>query len=241
VFWGGHGIITKSKETRRRLLFSDTDNNNPKNLDFYSLQEALKNSAYNSGFARQVYFIDACANPLYTEHFDITGVEQAGERFSSNGDAQNNKQFVLYASPEYEIAENQAGTGSFSQAVMEELIKLPKDCLLPNMEHLTEQVTDNLLADDKPNPVSWLLHWDGSQEEYGSGFPKIDWREVCREMLAERQKLTSNPLTSTEGIALQVKDVYVGVGLVERKKQSKLQDDKKLSEQQDSFDSKKGS
>ncbi|MFW9264755.1 HEAT repeat domain-containing protein, partial [Nostoc sp. CALU 546] len=41
-------------------------------------------------------------------------------------------------------------------------------------------------------------------------------------MLAERRKLTTNPLTSTEGVALQVDDVYVPLGLIERKKQSKL-------------------
>ncbi len=41
-------------------------------------------------------------------------------------------------------------------------------------------------------------------------------------MLAERRKLTTNPLTSTEGVALQVDDVYVPLGLVERKKPPKL-------------------
>ncbi|MEH2160956.1 MAG: HEAT repeat domain-containing protein, partial [Nostoc sp.] len=44
-------------------------------------------------------------------------------------------------------------------------------------------------------------------------------------MLAERRKLTTNPLTSTEGVALQVDDVYVPLGLVERKKVSKRQGD----------------
>ncbi|WP_298910291.1 NACHT domain-containing protein, partial [uncultured Nostoc sp.] len=42
--------------------------------------------------------------------------------------------------------------------------------------------------------------------------------------MAERRKLTTNPLTSTEGVALQVDDVYVPLGLVERKKQSKHKD-----------------
>ncbi|WP_392481372.1 HEAT repeat domain-containing protein [Nostoc sp. C110] len=44
-------------------------------------------------------------------------------------------------------------------------------------------------------------------------------------MLAERRSLTTNPLTSTEGVALQVDDVYVPLGLVERKKPSKPQGD----------------
>ncbi|MDB9443527.1 HEAT repeat domain-containing protein [Sphaerospermopsis kisseleviana CS-549] len=40
-------------------------------------------------------------------------------------------------------------------------------------------------------------------------------------MLAERQKLTTNPLTHAEGVNFRVQDVYVPLGLVERKKQPK--------------------
>ncbi len=43
--------------------------------------------------------------------------------------------------------------------------------------------------------------------------------------MADRRKLTTNPLTLTEGVTLQVDDVYVPLGLVERKKLSKRQDD----------------
>jgi HEAT repeat protein/energy-coupling factor transporter ATP-binding protein EcfA2 len=44
-------------------------------------------------------------------------------------------------------------------------------------------------------------------------------------MLVERRKLTTNPLTSSEGVVLQVDDVYVPLGLIERKKPSKPQGD----------------
>ncbi|WP_442941827.1 NACHT domain-containing protein [Nostoc sp.] len=64
-----------------------------------------------------------------------------------------------------------------------------------------------------------------SQGEDGTKLTPDDWREVCREILAERRKLTTNPLTSTEGVTLQVDDVYVPLGLVERKKASKPQGD----------------
>nr|MBA3921737.1 caspase family protein [Nostocaceae cyanobacterium] len=223
VFWGGHGIITKSEDTRRRLFFSDTDLTNNHNLDFNSLLEALKNSSYKKGFAKQVYFIDACANYLHTEHFDIIKAETAGKRFASNGDAQNNEQFVLFASGEYEVAtnEDESGSGSFSKAVMAELNELPSSLLLPEMEQLKEQVKTKLQADGKSEPVSWFRGWDGSIEE--RLFPqrhKIDWSKVCREKLEQRQNLTTNPLTSNQGVALQVQDVYVPLGLVERKKQS---------------------
>ncbi len=43
--------------------------------------------------------------------------------------------------------------------------------------------------------------------------------------MAERQKLTTNPLTYSEGVNLQVQDVYVPLGLVERKKISKREND----------------
>jgi HEAT repeat protein/energy-coupling factor transporter ATP-binding protein EcfA2 len=242
-FWGGHGFIIEVPETRRRLFYSEYDEKNFYNLDFISLQEALKKSDSGSGFLKQIYFIDACANSSQPDVFYNNAYNERATRFSPIGSKyENNEQFVLFASLEYEIAENKAGTGIFSQAVMEELNKLPKDYLLPDMKHLTKQVEEKLLADGKPKPVFWWIRsWDGSREEERIGFRKIDWREVCREMLVERRKLTTNPLTSTEGIALQVEDVYVPLGLVERKKQSKRQDDEKQSEQQDSFDSKKGS
>ncbi|BAZ01714.1 hypothetical protein NIES37_57200 [Tolypothrix tenuis PCC 7101] len=43
--------------------------------------------------------------------------------------------------------------------------------------------------------------------------------------MTDRRKLTTNPLTLTEGVTLQVDDVYVPLGLVERKKLSKRHDD----------------
>ncbi len=43
--------------------------------------------------------------------------------------------------------------------------------------------------------------------------------------MTDRRKLTTNPLTLTEGVTLQVDDVYIPLGLVERKKLSKRQDD----------------
>jgi predicted NACHT family NTPase len=64
-------------------------------------------------------------------------------------------------------------------------------------------------------------------------------------LLAERRKLTTNLLTSTEGVALQVDDVYVPLGLVERKKPSKLKNnvspEQKSGKLQDDISSKQGS
>ncbi|MBW4559649.1 MAG: NACHT domain-containing protein [Mojavia pulchra JT2-VF2] len=44
-------------------------------------------------------------------------------------------------------------------------------------------------------------------------------------MLEEQQRLTTNPLTSIEGIAYRTEQVYVPLGLVERKRQSRRRED----------------
>jgi energy-coupling factor transporter ATP-binding protein EcfA2 len=47
---------------------------------------------------------------------------------------------------------------------------------------------------------------------------EIDWPQVSRTLLEERLQLTTNPMTRGEHIAYQVEQVYVPLGLMERKK-----------------------
>ncbi|MBD2013821.1 GUN4 domain-containing protein [Microcoleus sp. FACHB-53] len=46
-------------------------------------------------------------------------------------------------------------------------------------------------------------------------------RQVCQGMLAEKRRLTTNPLTTGDGTTFERGDVYVPLGLVERKRQAK--------------------
>ena len=46
-------------------------------------------------------------------------------------------------------------------------------------------------------------------------------KQICQAMLAEKQRLTTNPLTTGEGVTFELKDVYVPLGLLERKRQDK--------------------
>lgn len=56
--------------------------------------------------------------------------------------------------------------------------------------------------------------------------PDIDWQQVSRSLLNEQtQRLTTNPLTHAEGIAYRTEQVYVPLGLVERRRQSRRQGD----------------
>jgi HEAT repeat protein/energy-coupling factor transporter ATP-binding protein EcfA2 len=49
----------------------------------------------------------------------------------------------------------------------------------------------------------------------------INWREVSQNALAERQRLTTNPLTTGEGVEHTLDDIYVPLGLIEKVKKEK--------------------
>ena len=53
---------------------------------------------------------------------------------------------------------------------------------------------------------------------------EVDWHSLSQQML-EEQRLTTNPLTHPEGIAYRTEQVYVSLGLVERKKRSRWRED----------------
>jgi energy-coupling factor transporter ATP-binding protein EcfA2 len=55
--------------------------------------------------------------------------------------------------------------------------------------------------------------------------PNIDWHGVSQAMLEEQLWLTTNPLTSGEGISYRTEQVYVLLGLVERKWQTRRRED----------------
>ena len=225
VFWSGHGILTPPPNATRRVYFSNVNNYNYKNLNLNSLQEALQTSFINKGFNRQVFLIDACATVFFKEHIDIEKIKADEKSFSPKSLDEKKDQFVLFAVDKYQDAQNQKESGGvFSQAVMEELRKLPQDCLLADMEQLTQRVEEKLTKEGKPKPV-YKRYWDGSEEYFPMPLQRIDWHKVCQEMLAERQQLSTNLLTVVEGVDFQVKDVYVPLGLVERKKPSQVQDD----------------
>ncbi len=52
----------------------------------------------------------------------------------------------------------------------------------------------------------------------------IDWRQVCHAMLeAQHQgRLTTNPLTTGDGVAFELDEIYVPLGLVERKQRRRV-------------------
>ncbi|GAB1541618.1 hypothetical protein NUACC21_42890 [Scytonema sp. NUACC21] len=54
---------------------------------------------------------------------------------------------------------------------------------------------------------------------------EIDWHSISQTMLNEQLGLTSNPLTFGEGITYRTEQVYVPLGLVERKKQPRRRED----------------
>ncbi|MDF5730648.1 MAG: HEAT repeat domain-containing protein, partial [Rhizonema sp. PD38] len=54
---------------------------------------------------------------------------------------------------------------------------------------------------------------------------EIDWHDISQAMLSEQQRLTTNPLTSSEGITYRTEQVYVPLELVKRKKPTRRRED----------------
>jgi hypothetical protein len=44
-----------------------------------------------------------------------------------------------------------------------------------------------------------------------------DWREICRQNLAQQKQLTTNPFTNASGVTPQLDEIYVPLAIVERK------------------------
>jgi Caspase domain/Effector-associated domain 9 len=164
VFWGGHGIITKTDATIRRLLFADTDDDTKWNLNVNSLVEALSTAAHGAGFDQQIFLLDACANAYYQGLSQTIQGEAAEVKFAASGDVDRGDQFILFASAAYEVATNEsdAGTGSFSKAVLTALQRQP---LLPEMLAVTQQVQTAFLEQQKLEPVYWWRKLRGNEEE----------------------------------------------------------------------------
>ena len=213
VFWGGHGIITKTDATTRRLFFADTDDDTKWNLNVNSLVEALGTAAHGAGFSRQVFFIDACANAFYQGLAQIIQGEAAGIKFAASGEVERDEQFVFFASPEYEVATNDAnaGTGRFSQAVLEELKGQP---LLPDMKAIAERIQADFLKNQKIQPVYWLKLGDNQIEVSASKSSKtpaanssqklkLQWLQRKRTKLEQQVDVVQSEVESTIDVTIR--------------------------------------
>ncbi|MEK0190750.1 double zinc ribbon domain-containing protein [Microcoleus anatoxicus] len=67
------------------------------------------------------------------------------------------------------------------------------------------------------NPAENPVTWQGLRGVEAG----INWRDACLRTIPERGKLTSNSLVVNDGLNLNVDDVYVPLGLVERKQKPK--------------------
>jgi tetratricopeptide (TPR) repeat protein len=185
VFWGGHGIVTTTDATVRRLFFADTDDDSKWNLDFNSLVESLSTAAYGAGFSQQIFFIDACANLFYQGQAQTIQGEVAGVEFAASGQVERSEQFVLFAAPVYEVATNSTdeGTGHFSKAVLEKLQEQP---LFPQMKALAEQIQSDFLNNRKILPA-YLIKLGDNQIERASSNP-VKTFQLSRAQQIERSK-----------------------------------------------------
>ena len=93
VFWAGHGFITKTHRTVRRLWYSDSNEKNKWNLNLESLLQALQTSENASAlFPTQIFFIDACADIYFTNKlYKTLDAESRGSTFHATGVPTNSR------------------------------------------------------------------------------------------------------------------------------------------------------
>ena len=89
----------------------------------------------------------------------------------------------------------------------------------------------------EPNLERFDREWESRKENQGTrGSDAIKttsrspisnnyWVEVCRHLLANHRKLTTNPLTSADGLTFALDEVYVPLGLVKRKQRERRSGD----------------
>lgn len=209
VFWAGHGFITKLSTTTRRLFFADTDTQNKWNLDFDSLLQALQTSKRGTVFPQQVFFVDACANPIFRDFYPTIQAEQMGEGFATSGIQGKAEQYALFAAAEYEVATNlgQAGTGRFSRAVLNEL---SGQSLVPNVPEMAIRIKQNFQNKKLLEPVFWSFSIGGSDREV---VDRISQQIASRKEKTENQTAGKARLTMME--RLQLINTLNGLPLVQ--------------------------
>ena len=144
VFWGGHGIVNRVDREERQLIFSDFTAATGRSIVIETLIEALRTTR-DVIFEKQIFFIDACANPIYP-----LGSPEANQsaksalRILSNGESYSTKeQYVLFAADidNTTINDSLEGTGIFSQIVLGELAK--QASLWPDLDAINRLVEDD--------------------------------------------------------------------------------------------------
>jgi hypothetical protein len=162
VFWSGHGFITKTNDTRRRLFYTDTTPENLYNLDIESLEEALKTSDRGNIFTQQYLFFDACAEMISRGFYHTLRAEATADKFITYGVNTVAQQYALFAAADYQAAINDAeiGTGRFAQAV---LAATKNKNLRLDMQEVAKQVKSSASKTNSYRPI-FLVYETGSED-----------------------------------------------------------------------------
>ena len=138
LFWGGHGV---SGEDSRRLFYSDVAPNLLRNSQFPAVLRFFRSL---SGFSRQVFFVDTCAN-----YFELmqSPVALADVELPSGLPAGSVSQYVLFGAGAGEYAANDSvlRTGAFSSCLLEGLEVSPTTEWPPSLPDVQSQLEASML------------------------------------------------------------------------------------------------
>jgi len=249
-FWAGHGFVDFKDRESILLLSNYHHEKSPYHLRLFSVFSSfeLPNAKTTvrperlTGFKKQIYFIDACQNysdfarEINPQNNALELHPQNPQKGEHRGGYSYNKNYIIFATRQGQIAEEQENTGVFSNELMKILTPEGENILIDifspynlfvddNMDKLKDKVSENLKQRQKPEPyaIPWGIPWiQEGRRDYvsfirslngGGGQIDINWREMSieiqRTMDNKRREICQKKLRGNPNIINEVSPLHI--------------------------------
>ncbi|VXD23641.1 conserved hypothetical protein [Planktothrix serta PCC 8927] len=225
LFFAGHGLLQTSaqNELKGYLCPSDVEPSGEFAIPFDWLRDELIKSQVRN----QIVWLDCCHSGAFTnENFDqayttnqnrpevsrwlVAACRQFQEAVAVEDHGLLTRLLLRGLNPHQDERGDWINSTNLNAFINDERQKDPK------LKTFEQRFRSNLLGE----AINFWQKLGASESQAPKNVP-INWREVSQNALAERQKLTTNPLTTGDGVEHTLDDIYVPLGLVEKVKKEK--------------------
>jgi vWA-MoxR associated protein C-terminal domain/Caspase domain/Effector-associated domain 2 len=158
VYWSGHAF---ELDGRLRMLVSDSDPIEIRNLDLDSLLYALRTNRFGR-IENQAIFVDTCRLPVPDGQRRLF---RAGD-VTAGASLRPYSQLVLLSAQRNQAAANKRKTGVFSELLLVELDATPQAPWPPDLEAVAQQLHPTTAQGDPQLPALWRFRgWEDARDE----------------------------------------------------------------------------